>query len=297
MAKKGGIFQTMGNLVRWTIWGLAALAVVAIWLGWSNRANGPDGVTASVEEPTVAEPPTDAVEEPAAEGEAAEPATGTVAALQDDADSATDEVRSAVEGAVGTASEAASDAGESASDTVSDSADAGSDAIEGGPGAEEVPATELEEAADAVVETVDDAMQSATEEATDEALAAAEQAEGTVSTATEDVTAAVEGAVTDDEADLNVMPEELSEIRIPGDDAVYGLVSVFQRDDGSIEVVSSKAEDGATVMTTRLVTCAPLAVGVIAEGDGPRNDTPELERIPLGSAASLIAALACGAMN
>ena len=84
---------------------------------------------------------------------------------------------------------------------------------------------------------------------------------------------------------------------MPGDDATYALISVFERDDGAIEVVSARTAGGETLQTTRLVTCAPLAVGVIAEGEGPRNETPELERIPLGSADATIAALACGAMN
>ncbi len=64
-----------------------------------------------------------------------------------------------------------------------------------------------------------------------------------------------------------------------------------------IEVVLDRTENGETTQTIRLVTCAPLAVGVISEGGSPRNDAPELERIPLGSAAATIAGLACGAMN
>ena len=78
---------------------------------------------------------------------------------------------------------------------------------------------------------------------------------------------------------------------------IHSLVSVFQRDDGAIEVVSDRTLGEETTQTIRLVTCAPLAVGVVSEGNGPRNDAPELERIPLGSAAATIAALACGAMN
>ena len=108
---------------------------------------------------------------------------------------------------------------------------------------------------------------------------------------------ALTGAVGQAEADLNIVPPSFSDIRVPGDDATYALVSAFQRDDGTIEVVSERSLDGQTTQTIRLVTCAPLAVGVIAEGDGARNDAPELERIPLGTASAIIPALACGAMN
>ena len=139
-----------------------------------------------------------------------------------------------------------------------------------------------------------------------QAEAALEQAEGALEGGTnaEDATAtdlgevaAIDDATDDEQADLNILPPELSNITVPGDSATYSLVSVFQRDDGTIEIVSDRTENGETVQTIRLATCAPLAVGVIAEGDEPRNEAPELERIPLGSAAATIAALACGAMN
>lgn len=310
MAKKGGFFQTIGRFVRWIGFGLAAVLVLAIWMGWSNQANGPMDDVAAVapsaggEAVTEASPaeemPVEEAETAAAEAVEAgsEPTGETGVALREDADRAVDEVQSALESAVGAASEATGTTGEVAAEAEATA----EGALEGGPGAEEAPASELEELAggaggvvDTVTEAIEDVMESPAEAGADEALAEAEAAEAQA--AEPETPASVEGAVTDEEADFNVLPAELSEIRVPGDEAVYGLVSVFQRDDGSIEVVSSRTAEGAEVMTTRLVTCAPLAVGVIAEGDGPRTETPEMERIVLGSAAATIAALACGAMN
>lgn len=258
MAKRG-VFQALGNLWRWTVWGLAAVLVLALWLGWSNRDSGPEGdVVAGVETPGGDEPAAEApvtVDE-TVEATAEETATEEVAAEETDAPSqeavenTLAEVQSALEGAVGTASEAANEA-------------------EG----------RLSDLADEAENALDDARE-ALERGPDEAELA--QAEGVIG---------------DEEADLNILPPELANISVPGDDATYALISVFQRDDGTIEVVSDRTENGETVQTIRLVTCAPLAVGVISEGGSPRNEAPELERIPLGSAAATIAALACGAMN
>lgn len=317
MAKKGGFFQTIGRFVRWAGFGLAALLVVAIWMGWSNQANGPEtdvaavapsaGEEAGTDTPAAEETSVDEVETAAAETDEAEIAASDAVgqagvALQEDADRAVDEIQSALESAVGAVNEATGAVEESVGEAAAEAEAAAEGVLEGGPGAEEVPASELGDAAseaesvvDTVTESVEDVLESPTEAATEEALAEAETAEAV--TAEPETPASVEGAVTDEQADLNVLPAELSEIRVPGDAAVYGLVSVFQRDDGSIEVVSSRTADGAEAMTTRLVTCAPLAVGVIAEGDGPRTEAPEMERIVLGSAAATIAALACGAMN
>ena len=56
MAKKGGVFQALGNLWRWTIWGLAAVLVVALWIGYSNQASGPEGdIVAGAEPPAAPE--------------------------------------------------------------------------------------------------------------------------------------------------------------------------------------------------------------------------------------------------
>lgn len=46
MAKKRGISSTLGALWRLLIWGLAALLVFAIWLGWSDRTAPPSETTA-----------------------------------------------------------------------------------------------------------------------------------------------------------------------------------------------------------------------------------------------------------
>jgi len=90
---------------------------------------------------------------------------------------------------------------------------------------------------------------------------------------------------------------ETGTIRIPGDAATYSLLNAFRRDDGSIEITTERVLGDVSETTIRLVRCAPLEVGVIAEGDGPRNDAPELVRIPLGDAAATLAAMACGAMK
>lgn len=245
---KGGVLQALGNLWRWTIWGLAAILVVALWLGWSNQGTAPGEDAVAAAEPsgtgsgevavldvTVDEPTT---EEPVVTAEAVE---NTV-----------DEVRNALESAVGSASEA----------------------VEG-----------LRQEAKTLEDDIRQTLEGAAPDAEE------------VATALQETVATSEGVIGEDEADLNILSPELSDITVPGDDGSYSLLSIFERDDGKIEVVTSRTENGATTQTIRLVTCAPLAVGVISEGDGPRNETPELERIPLGSAAATIAALACGAMN
>ena len=222
---KGGIFQAMGNLWRWTIWGLAAVLVLAIALNWSGMSDQEGDVMAEAEAPSVDE-------------------VGDLDVTLDDAP-----VQEA-----------------------------------------EAPAEDVAEEVQAVVEEVADAVEETVEETVAEGVAA-------LGDAVDEINDAAEGVVSDVESDLNILAPEMSEIRIPGDNAVYSLISVFQRDDGAIEVVSGRTLGEESTQTIRLVTCAPLAVGVVSEGDGPRNDAPELERIPLGSAAATIAALACGAMN
>ena len=222
---RGGIFEALGNLWRWTIWGLAAVLVLAIALNWSGVSDPEGDVMAEAEAPSVEE-------------------VGDLDVTLDDSPT---EV-------------------------------------------EEASAQDVAEEAQAAVEDVSDAVEEAVEETIAEGVAA-------LGDAVEEIKDAAEGVVSDVESDLNILAPEMSAIRIPGDEAVYSLVSVFQRDDGAIEVVNDRTLGEETTQTIRLVTCAPLAVGVVSEGDGPRNDAPELERIPLGSAAATIAALACGAMN
>lgn len=285
MAKRG-VFHALGNLWRWTIWGLAAVLVVALWLGWSEQANGPDGTVdmadgGAVDEGTevgnldvtvedtdagAEEETAEAGEPEAAVADAVEPETGDAAVAED---------VSAPEAEV---------AAESGAGAAPEETAGGEDAVVG--------------VVDTLTGAVEDVIQTPAEEAAEEARAEAESAgNGAEASAESDVQPAAEGAVPDADAVLNIVPPELSEIRVPGDDATYSLISVFRRDNGMIEVVTERTLEGETTETVRLVTCAPLAVGVIAEGDGPRNETPELERIPLGSAAATIAAVACGAMN
>lgn len=277
MAKKGGIFQAMGNLIRWTIWGLAAILVVAIVLNFT-REDEPivaDGGQTSEPAPTEAEE---------AASEAAAVAEEVAADAQEDLAEAAETLENAVEEAVETVSEAAEAGGNAAAEAVEEATEAVQEAQ-----------SAAEEAANVAADAVDEA-ETAAEAALDEANATlTEAASGAAQAALEGI--AAEGAMTDEEADLNILPTDIETFSVPGDDATYNLLSVFQRDDGTIEVVTDRTADGATIQTTRLVTCAPFAVGLVQEGDGPRNDAPELERIPLGSAAASIAALACGIMN
>ena len=42
MAKKNkGVLGAMGNLIRWTIWGLAGVFAVAIYLNWTKSPQAP----------------------------------------------------------------------------------------------------------------------------------------------------------------------------------------------------------------------------------------------------------------
>jgi cytoskeletal protein RodZ len=152
---------------------------------------------------------------------------------------------------------------------------------EASPATEEV-ASEAADGSESATEEVADgepvAAEVATEEAADEPAAAVEEA--------------AEGAAP------GLAEALLREIKVPGDDATYTLRNAFRHDDGSMEVTTERTTpDGVTVTVTQLVTCAPLAVGVIAEGDGARIDTPEMERIPLGTAEATIAAVACGTLK
>lgn len=108
--------------------------------------------------------------------------------------------------------------------------------------------------------------------------------------------------VADDAAELDDEPgrgeRPFAELIVPDDDATYELLNAFQRDDGAIEFTTERvSKDGTTQVVTRLVTCAPFAVGVISSGDGVRNDQPEMERIALGSPEATIAAAVCGAFR
>ena len=239
---RGGIFQALGNLWRWTIWGLAAVLVLAIALNWSGTSDPEGDVMAEAETPSVEE-------------------VGDLDVTLDDAPA--DEEETAVE------------------ETVDDAAEAVENTL-----------AEVQSAVESAV--------SAGERAASEAVSSAEELGDQLGDTDIDTPFASDGSdgvVGADDADLNILAPEMSDIRVPGDEAVYSVVSMFRRDDGIIEVVSERTVGEDSGQTIRLVTCAPLAVGVVSEGDGPRNDAPELERIPLGSAAATIAALACGAMN
>lgn len=196
MAKKNkGVFGAMGNLVRWTIWGLAGVLAVAVYLNFTKTPQSPGADEIAVL------PPADIAVSGASEEAAAE-------------DEAEPEETSSGE-------------------------------------------------AEVVEEPAEDA-------ATQDETASAENEQGATGSEV---------------------------IRIPGDDATYTLLSAFRRDDGAIEITTERVLGDDRATTIRLIRCAPLEVGLIAQGDGPRNDDPEMVRITLGDAAATLAATACGAMK
>jgi hypothetical protein len=196
MAKKNkGVLGAMGNLIRWTIWGLAGVLAVAVYLNFTKTPQSPGGDEIAVLSP--ADIAVSGASEEVAPEEEAEP--------------------------------------------------------------EEAPSS------GAVV--VDEP---ATDVAAESETASAESGGEAVSSEV---------------------------IRIPGDDATYTLLSAFRRDDGAIEITTERVLGDDRATTIRLIRCAPLEVGLIAKGDGPRNDAPEMVRITLGDAAATLAATACGAMK
>ena len=123
--------------------------------------------------------------------------------------------------------------------------------------------------------------------------------------ASADTPPVTEEVETEAEAVVAAAPEATEEaddpfsevITVPGDDATYELLNAFRRDDGAIEITTARTLDETTTQVTRLITCAPLAAGTIAEGDGARNEAPEMIRISLGTAPATLAAAACGALR
>ena len=99
------------------------------------------------------------------------------------------------------------------------------------------------------------------------------------------------------QATTEVVDEPDDVIRVPGDPATYELLNAWRRDDGLIEITTQRTLEESVSLTIRLVRCAPLELGVIAKDGSARNDSPEMERMPLGSAAAWMAAQACGAMK
>lgn len=203
MAKKRtGVFGAMGNLFRWTTYGLAAILLLAIYLGWSGQ-------------------------------ESEEAATVPVATPEPSVEQATEEAIAA-------------------SDTVPSDSD---------------EASKAEEAVDASLESSGEP--------------------GAAPAATE--LTETEEALPKDDATA------ITSFTVPGDDATYALQNAFQRDDGNIEFTTERTSaDGATQSVTRLISCAPLAAGIISQDDGPRVDQPDMERLVLGSTEASVAAKACG---
>ena len=221
----------------------------------------------------------------------------------------TEQAADAAETAVAEASEAVQEAAtelsEAAQNAVSEATESiasGEDVATAVEGAAASLADAAENAVSGVGESVEgglsglaeqlrETVEGAGEAATDAAETATEAAEEVVADAAETTTEA-----TDAPTESAAQPFA-GTITVPGDDASYELLNAFRRDDGAIEITTTRTLDGMTSQTTRLVTCAPLAVGTIAEGDGPRNDAPEMARISLGSAEASLAAAACGALR
>ena len=263
MARKStGVLGAMGNLWRWTIWGLAAVLVIAIGMNFVGE-DAEDVAVATPEAAPVEEAP---APEPEAEVEP-EPEAETEEVPADDPELV---LRNAIEGAV-----------EAAEEQVQERVDELATEVE-----EEVDelAEEVREAANELQSRLDEAMGAGDDErAADPGPAESDADEAVTETAAE--------------PDAPSLFDTLAPIQIPGDEASYELLNAFRRDDGKIEITTSRTLGEEITQTIRLVTCAPLAVGTIAEGDGARNDAPEMERIPLGTASATLAAMACGAFR
>lgn len=297
MAKKGkGVFGAMGNLFRWTIYGLAAVLLFAIYLGWTAEesdqiASAPDIVLEQpAPEPEVlseAEP--EVTEAPATEAEQA------AESLSDQASAAAEQVQ-AEAGALAAEAEAA--AADVASQAEAAAAEVASEA--------QAALQEAETAANDIRSDVEEGLQGladrlAGQDAPDSAAAAATPTAEEVEDAarpgdTPELSDAVpaEAAVEEVETPIE-LPSDITTFTVPGDDATYSLQNAFKRDDGAIEFTTERTgPDGITQTVTRLITCAPFAVGIISEGDGARIDQPDMERLALGTPEASVAALACG---
>ena len=274
MARKAGVVKTMSNLWRLTIWGLALILVVALWLGWSNQDGQPDETVVAGGE-TAAEEPTEvgALDVTVTEAEDAatdsdESVTGATANLAEAAEAAADQVTTE-------ATEAANDAAASVQSALESAVTAASEAVR-----------DVEDGAASLADRAETAVEDARKALTTE-LGAADPAPATL---LEETTSDPATADTD-------LPAELSNLIVPGDDATYAVETAFRRDDGAIAVTSTRTVGGDMTRTSRLVTCAPLQVGIFPDGADLANDTPELERIALGNAEATIAAAVCGALN
>ena len=174
------------------------------------------------------------------------------------------------------------------------------------------PEPTVEEQVEALAEEVETKVEEVVEEATETAKALEGELKQEAETAVEALEEKLEDGVRDlasklqdelggaadaTEQTASLTPDLEKAFSIPGDPASYEFLNAFKRDDGLIEVTTKRTEAGAETMTTRLVRCAPLEVGTIAEDGGERNDAPEMERITLGNAVASLAALACGAMK
>ncbi len=248
MAKKRtGVIGAMGNLFRWTIYGLAAVLLFAIYLGWSGQEG----------EEIAAAPEVAAPVEPVEEQVADESAT-------QDAEVAPDEIADQVTEGVEAAAEEVQAELDAAVEEIEDKAQEAAETLESGLAE---AADELRDAAGGLAAAVGDAL-----EGVDEAL---KEVDGTVD-----------------------LPAALATFAVPGDEATYAIRNAVRRDDGTIEITTERTgADGTTQSVTRLMSCAPLASGVISEGDGARTEQPELERLVLGTPEASVAAMACGVLR
>ncbi len=255
----------MGSLWRWTIWGLAAIFAVVLFVNFT----GDSEEVAAVQPEVVLPDPEPEIVEPEAEPEVVE------APVEETVEEAVKEVEDVSKDAVETVAEAVEEAVASGDDDVVATA-------------KEAGAEAMAEAGDSVVEAAKDAMaDELKDEAGEELAAVAEKAAGALG----DLAGVTKEAPV----------EAATMIVVPGSDISYSLVNAFRRDNGSIEVTTEQTAGGEGA-TLWLVTCAPLAMGTIATGAsagelGPRSEDPELTRITLGQPEAMIAATACGVMK
>ena len=262
MAKKKGIFSTIGSLFRWVIVGLAAVMAFALWQNF-NKEDAPVVAEAEPEADAPVEEVVTEADEPVSEVEE------TVEALAADADEALDaavaEAEEAVENLQAEAEEAVTTLIENGDATADDVADAASNL------------------AGSAAEQAEDTVAAAGEALSNLADAAQDAAEGTAETGaeglaaiSEDVTEAVEGAI-------DMAPD-------------FKVVDRVEAEDG-IELTTSAGEGDTAIYTVRRVTCDPLMSGMIGEGASPeaieRTETPEMQPVGEDALSSAIAAAAC----
>ena len=274
MAKKQGLFGTLGTLFRVAVVLLAGILVYAIWQNYADDAD------------VVAEAP--AVDAPVAEEAAAE-------------------AKEVVDAASGAATEQAEDVAEAVTEKVDEAREVAEETIAAVSDAAGENVADAAAAATALADTATEKAEETVAAATEMAGDAGAQAEETVAALAEDAEQAV-GEVKDkaETAFNNLLKpsgdaaSSMTTLKVPGDDTVYAMIETTLADDGAINVISQKTGDDTTLTLSR-VTCAPLALGVMAAGATrdalETRAEPDMERLVLGTPEAALAAYACGAVK